>query len=111
MGLCPPGEIKRRKKKKQTLKKLLQNCDGMFLGEQNREVNQMMFNSHDIPQVIEWLRENQEELKRVNPELAANLDVAKLLQENMIVGADGKKSSAEMVIQKLKDLFADCGIE
>jgi hypothetical protein len=108
--LCPPGEIKRRKKKKQTLKKLLQNCDGLFLGEQNREVNQMMFNSHDIPQVIEWLRENQEELKRVNPELAANLDVAKLLQENMVAEGD-KKSSADLVIQKLKDLFAESGIE
>merc|ERR1711964_538777 len=64
--LCPPGEIIRRKKNKQTLKKLLQQHNNLFLGGANRQVNQMMFNSNDIPAVIDWLKQNQDDLGNVN---------------------------------------------
>jgi hypothetical protein len=66
--LCPEGEIKRRKKAKQSLKKLLMQHQNLFLNGNNKNINALLFNSSNINSLINFLQTNKQPLQRMNAE-------------------------------------------
>jgi len=67
----PTGEIKRRKKAKQSLKKLLLQHQNLFMQGGNTHLNSLLFNSSNIGSLVQFLQKNRGMLSRYEQHAAS----------------------------------------